>query len=739
MVVAPPTHGVPHQLIDTTTSRELLTVRPEAVPVTPAARRRACVPEAIPVAVGGFGIPAMALLLLGHFEVPVVMVAGTAGAVAAVAVLGPERLVSHRYGRSRWTVAALLLATAFFGFNARFATQDLYAMRDPSTYVATGQWLAHHPSLPVDTQDEVFRADTRAKLYGYSAGFGDDLYQQGHVAAQGNHLLPALLAVAGWYGGERALLGMNSLVGAAALLAMFGLVRRFAGDPFALASTAALAVSLPMIEFSRDAYTEPLALLLLFGGLSVLWRAVESGRPAEFALAGLTAGATAMARIDGYLPMLAFAAVGFCYAARALPGHRAAALGRVALLLAGLGLPAVLGYFDVSRLSSVYYQNSRHEIVLSIKVVGLALATGVLLVAVCWAVRRSRQVVTGPPRAWLARLGALAVPAFFAVLVTRPLWLTTYETPPPDKRCNVFVQQLQADSGLPSQPCRIYDEFTVHWIAWHFGWPAVVLAVLGLALLVHRAVRDADLRLLGVVAITTAMCAVYLVQARITPDQVWAMRRYLPVVLPGLLGAAGYLLSRVWHRQWPQPSATGTVQRAVQRGAQRWAGRVAVGLALLLVAVPAFIVHPMELVRQDAGQLDQVRALCRQVGGAGAVLAVGEPTAAPYLQTVRSTCGLPAHALGVPPGTDVSTVRPDLLAVRNAVRGHGRRLYVITQDADLVPWARGVRPEPLYTLHLDRWPSRLEDVPQHPEPVELRLWVGVVLSDGSVRPVWPRG
>src|SRR6266498_1709075 len=129
MVVAPPTHGVPHQLIDTTTSRELLTVRPEAVPVTPAARRRACVPEAIPVAVGGFGIPAMALLLLGHFEVPVVMVAGTAGAVAAVAVLGPERLVSYRYGRSRWTVAALLLATAFFGSTQRLPTRDRTRLR----------------------------------------------------------------------------------------------------------------------------------------------------------------------------------------------------------------------------------------------------------------------------------------------------------------------------------------------------------------------------------------------------------------------------------------------------------------------------------------------------------------------------------------------------------------------------------------------------------------------------------
>src|SRR5262249_22335519 len=215
----------------------------------------------------------------------------------------------------------------FFGFNAWFATEDLYAMRDPGTSVATGQWLAHPPALPVDTEDATFRAATQAKLYGYSAGFGDDLFRPGHVAAQGNHLLPALLAVVSRYGGEATMLRLNALIGAAALLAMFGLVRRVAGGPVALgaAGAAALAGSRPMIESSRDAYPEPLALLLLFGGLSVLWRAVESGRLAEFGLAGLTAGATAMSRIDGYLPLLALVAVGAGYAGRAPAGQRAAA------------------------------------------------------------------------------------------------------------------------------------------------------------------------------------------------------------------------------------------------------------------------------------------------------------------------------------------------------------------------------------------------------------------------------
>jgi hypothetical protein len=696
-------------------------VEPEPVPLSQAARWRACLPEALPVAVAGFGLPAMVLLLLGWFQAPVVGVAGTAGALGAVALLGPERLVSYRYGRSGWTYAALALAALFAVLNAGYATQDLYAERDPSTYIATGQWLAHHQSLPVDTEDEVFRADPENKLFGYSAGFGDDLLQPGHVAAQGNHLLPALLAVVGWYAGEQRLLMLNCLLGAIALLAMFGLVRRLAGDGFALAATAALAVSLPMLEFSRDSYTEPLALLLLFGGLSVLWRAVESGRVAEFGLAGFTAGSCAMARIDGALPMLAFVMVGYCYLARAAPGQRRAAARGVAALFAGLTVPVVLGYMDVSRLSSAYYESQRHQIVSSLRDVALLAALGIPAVAIYWRIGLLRRLAGGPWRPRLAVAAATAVPVLLAVFVARPLWVVGHERPVPGQPCNQLVTSLQVRLGQPVQLCRTYDEYTVHWIAWYFGWPAVLLAAAGLALLVRRAIRDADLRLLGVVAMTGAMALVYLRESRITPDQVWAMRRYLPVVLPGLLGAAAYLLAQLSQRPW------------------RYARRGAVGLAAVLVIVPAVVTHPLESVRQDAGQLDGIELLCRQVGEAGAVLAVGDRTAGKYLQTVRSSCRVPAEGLAV--REDLASadqlagrdqVRADLAGARSAALAHGRTLMVISQSPDILPWT-GTAPAPLYTLDMRRWESQLTSVPQRSVAVQLRLWLAEVLPDGSVQ------
>jgi dolichyl-phosphate-mannose-protein mannosyltransferase len=708
--------------IDTVDTQER-TIAPEPVPLTQAARWRACLPEALPVAVAGFGVPAMVLLQLGWFAAPLVLVLGLAGAAAAVWLLGPERLVSYRFGSSRWTLAALLLAAAFAVLNAPLATQNLYAERDPSTYLATGQWLAHHGSLPVPVDSEVFEGPTSdggttSDVYGYSAGFGNDIFKIGYVAAQGNHLLPAMLAVVGWSAGERYMVMLNCLFGAIALLALFGLARRLAGDGFAFAATAALAVSMPMLEFSRDSYTEPLALLLLFGGLSVLWRAVESGRVAEFGLAGLTAGSCAMARIDGVLPMLAFVAVGYCYLARARAGQRREALVRVGTLFAGLTVPVLLGYVDVSRLSSAYYMSRRHEIVSSLKDVVAVVALGVPLVAVVWLVPRVRALITGRWRPRVAVLAAAGVPVLMGLFVLRPLWEVGHERPDPGQPCNTLVLSLQQKLGEPVTPCRTYDEYTVHWIAWYFGWPTIALATLGLALLVRRVIRDADLRLLGLVAMTSAMCLVYLRQSRITPDQVWAMRRYLPVVLPGLLAAAATMLAWLAARPW------------------RYARQVAAGLAVLAVAVPAFITHPLERVRQDGGELDAIRTLCDRAGPSGAVLAVGDSTAARYLQTIRSTCGIPAAGLQLdddvalrPP---MATVRADLARVRQTVRAHGRTLLVISQRPDMLPWTGGT-PSPLYAHRMQRWEQRLMEVPQQPVDVTLTLYVADVLPDGSVR------
>src|SRR5947207_11199864 len=97
-------------------------------------------PDLIAGAVTGFALPAMVLLMFGRFVPPLVLGLGLVGALAAV--VGQLRLAEPAAPRDLlWTAGALLLAVAFFGINARWSAQNIYATRDPATYGLAGQWL----------------------------------------------------------------------------------------------------------------------------------------------------------------------------------------------------------------------------------------------------------------------------------------------------------------------------------------------------------------------------------------------------------------------------------------------------------------------------------------------------------------------------------------------------------------------------------------------------------------------
>ena len=81
---------------------------------------------------------------------------------------------------------------------------------------------------------------------------------------------PLVLAAAIWLGGIPAALVTTPLIGGCAVLSFGGLAGRLAGPRWAPAAAAILALSLPEQYTSRASFSEPLAQVLLFGGLSLL-------------------------------------------------------------------------------------------------------------------------------------------------------------------------------------------------------------------------------------------------------------------------------------------------------------------------------------------------------------------------------------------------------------------------------------------------------------------------------------
>src|SRR5260370_1612940 len=98
-----------------------------------------------------------------------------------------------------------------------------------------------------------------------------------------------------------------------------------------------------------------------------------------------------------------------------------------------------------------------------------------------------------------------------------------------------------------------YYENSLYWVTWYIGVPAVLLGAFGLAVLAKRGTRaltrwqdpDSAARVWAL----PFMIAVWVVvtvlwRPAVAPDQPWASRRLVPVVLPRLI--LGPILAATW-------------------------------------------------------------------------------------------------------------------------------------------------------------------------------------------------
>jgi hypothetical protein len=667
------------------------------------------VPDLLPVAVAGFSVPAIVMLLANHFVPALALALGVVGASVAV---GLVRVGAVEIARREVVLAGVGMGIVgiWILLNLRFSAENLFAQRDSATYELTARWLVDHQSLPIHTQPDLFGSPLG--FDGTSAGFQHQTDTT--VFAQGNHLLPVLLAVVGSVFGATAMLKANVVLAGIALLAFFAIARRVVGGGFALVGLVAFAVSMPIVYVSRDTFTEPLALLFLMGGLALLYRAVDTGRTLDYAAAGFVTSAAAVVRIDAYAAMLSLLVVAAVLLAVAAPWQRRDAAWRSAALLGSAVPMVVVGYLDVSWLSPGYYHNQRSQIIALAVASAMLIVTGAATVVVAWAWREPIKARIGTPagRLLLSRLAGATVIVAFVVLLSRPWWMTAR-----GEFDNLILRVAQQAQGLPVDGTRLYAEYTVNWQAMYFGWPTVILAVVGYVLLLYRLIHRSDYRLLGFLIMTLSLSALYLWTPQITPDQVWAMRRYVPVVVPGLIIAAVAALRAAWS-WWTTSSAVRVVVR----------GGVIVACAAVLV-VPWLVTRPVRDLREEAPQAAQVQALCAAVPSDGAVLVVDESLRWGYLQTIRSYCDVPTLALvGASAGQVADAAR--------AVSSHGRTLYVVASNPTQLTFD-GPVPPAFFTAVFTRWPSTLEMPPTEPVEQTVRVYLGRAEADGRVVPTRP--
>lgn len=610
-------------------------------------------PLLVPALFAGFSLVAMVLLQFGAFRPVLVLPLGLVGAAVVargVALTRPEPVAGPRWLDG----AAVLAALGFAAFNARYSAQNIDVFRDPAIYAITGQWLVHHGSLPIPVHPEVFGPVKGVSFF--SQGF-DPSRVPGFVQPQFGNLLSGLLAVGGWLGGERLLLRLNPLISGAALFAFYGLARQYAGRFWALVAVGALGVSLPELHFSRNSYSEPVTMLFVVGGLALLREAQRRGKLTGYGLAGLVLGSAVLARIDGFFFLLAVPLFAAAVLAAAPAGQRLQTARQVGVFVVAVAIPATVAMVNLIKLSPGYLHNLGSELGMISKAALAITVLGAAAVALAWRTTVLHRSAAASAK-WLSEVGAAAIVALAAVAATRPLWYVGRTPDAPESQTH-YITFLQKANHLPLDGTRSYAEQTMQWFWWYYGPVTLALGVLGVALGARWLLKRGDLRLVAPLAMFLPAALLYVTIPSIVPDQVWAMRRYLPVVIPGLLLATSLVLSLIARRS-------------------RAGFATALLLAGIMVLFPAYASARVAGVRDGVPQLMEVDNLCRNLPADAALLLTGT-LANTYQQTARSYCdGIPVAGVAQPTRALLGQVQAAALAQR-------RKLYVAVTNRAAIP------------------------------------------------------
>ncbi len=624
-----------------------------------------------------FGSIGVVLAVRGDYSAGLVYPLAIVATIVLV-VLGRPRRAEYAAedvpaGSFRRTQLPALLAGVFavgaMAVNALKSGTYVYVDRDPGVYAVGAKWIALHGTLEVPGCDAFGTAAT--KLTCASAGMYIE-QGQSRLEFQFSHYIQVLMAEAYAIGHDRALFAVPAVLGGLGLLAIYAVATRLVANHwYALAAVVALGVSLPQVWISRDPYSETSTQVLAWVSIVALLRLYRTPSISLGLFTGLAIGATSATRVDQLLflvpvPLLFAAAV-----IRSRYPNSPYGLGRavraIAAAVIGAAVVAEIGYIDAYYRAGGYLSVSLLPQFHTLEHALLASAVLAIVLVLVWPWLGRRSWLPQAHNRLISALPILTVALLAALWWIRPVFLHARQ---PGKTVDQLAQ-VQVISGLQTaehlslDPLRSYADQTMNWMSWYLGPVALVLAIIGLALLVRRALSaPADPAALVVLAVLSFVSLLYIWSPNITPDQLFAIRRFVPATLPLLAVSAMVGLE----------SLVGLLRRTEIP-------------AVVMRVVPAFVIAvvflgalgptiPMRGERSQYGFLPVIRRTCAQIGpNAAVVFAPGTFPPLTILQTLRSWCNVPvAREVDKKAG-------PDLTALAATFRQQGRTLWVLGGDA----------------------------------------------------------
>ena len=580
------------------------------------------------LAFAAFGAVGLLLADLGVFKPILWFVIGVAAFIGLVFMMRPLARAEGKASEASnvGAIGAVLISLASMLWNGVNAAKHVQINRDGALYLNAGKWIAAHGTL--DVHPYVAPFTKTAPFIANSTGMKP---RGSHLEFDLSHMLSAILAEAHNVGGNRLMFVTVPILGGISLLVFYLLAARLLRHPFAaLAATATLAFTMPQVMFSRDSTSEIPTQILLFTACWILCdRRTLRHRSTGFCV-GLLLGLVQAIHGDGLLFVLGLPVLFAMLWIRSTHVDRRALRTGIVGCCTGVAVAFALAALDLLRWNR-YYLSILDGNLEKLAIAG-AFITGASIAAVRLRGRRPDLVEKmrsrREPASWIAF--ALVLAFGFGAWFIRPLVQKVHAGP------NPAVAVVQRLNNLPVDPTRRYAELSVRWISWYIGPITLILGIVGAALLARHFVRGSLRAQPATTALILAPPALlYILRPSITPDHVWAARRFLPAVFPGVILLAFALLCAA-ARDRTRPFLA----------ERRF---FVVVLAVIAAAYPLYTIHDLSQMTEQRGLLPVITDACQKLGPKSAVVILPEPPpparqSTVYLsdpQTLRSFCDVP--------------------------------------------------------------------------------------------------
>jgi hypothetical protein len=418
---------------------------------------------------------------------------------------------------SIWEYVLVIGVVFSTAMNLYFATESIVGGRDPGVYANYGISIAHRGSLAIPFPWPSEAASALASAFQEFPGI---VATPSHMTILFPQLFPVWLAQVFSSFGQYGVFRLNVILAFLSACVFYGACRAIVLKPYAVIATLFFMLNPSQIWMARITLTEILTQLFLWSGLLLLCQSLKTSDRRFAIWAGIFLGCSAFVRIDSFL-LVPLLLVSHGLWKMIVPSNdRGASRVWSAFYWAVLPMVVVsLGYYAVFNLTylSIFADELQN----------IALVSGIGAILVVLPLRIVERM-----RSLLLRKPVFLVVCFLVVgCVGYAYWIR------PTVQSYATIHQ----PGHFLDGTRDYRELSLVNLARYISPFVLFSATLGWLVSLYSVMFKRDSYfLVPLLIITCGFSALYIWKPSIAPDHFWAIRRFVPVVIPGFILFASF-------------------------------------------------------------------------------------------------------------------------------------------------------------------------------------------------------